>query len=75
MLLLVPDNKIDDDCKQWRAMIGMASELGVHLKVGISYSDRPGLPHVLAEGIVGVPHPPEDDFERSMLGVQTGRIG
>ena len=43
------------------------SELGVHIKIGISYSDRPGPPHVVAEGIVGVPRPPEDDLERTML--------
>ena len=46
-MLLVPDNKTDDDYKQWNAKIGMPSELGVHLKVGISYSDRPGPPHRL----------------------------
>ena len=67
MLLLVPNNKTDDDYKQWGAKIGMPSELGVHLQVGISYSDRPGPPHVVAEGIVGVPRPPEDDLERSMV--------
>lgn len=66
-MLLVPDNKTDDQYKQWGAKIGMPSELGVHLRVGISYSDRTGRPHVLAEGIVGVPRPPEDDYERSML--------
>ena len=67
MVLLVPNNKTDDDYKQWCAKIGMPSELGVHLQVGISYSDRPGPPHVVVEGIVGVPRPPEDDLERSML--------
>ena len=67
MVLLVPDNKTDEDYTQWGAMIGVQSELGVHLKIGISYSDHPGPPHVVAEGIVGVPRPPEDDFERTML--------
>ena len=67
MVLLVPNDKNDDDYKQWGVTIGMPSGLGVHLKVGISYTDRPGSPHVVAEGIVGVPRPPEDDFERSML--------
>ena len=66
MVLLVPDNKTEDDYKWWNEQIGMPSELGVHLQVGISYSDRPG-PHVVAEGVVGVPRPPEDDFERQML--------
>ena len=65
-MLLVPDNKSEDDYKWWAEQIGMPSELGVHLQVGISYSDRPG-PHVVAEGVVGVPRPPEDDFERQML--------
>ena len=67
MVLLVPDNKTEEDYKQWGAMIGVQSELGVHLKIGISYSDRPGPPHVVVEGIVGVPRPPEDDLERTML--------
>ena len=67
MVLLVPNNKTEDDYKQWGEKIGMPSELGVHLQVGISYSDRPGPPHVVAEGIVGVPRPPEDDLERTML--------
>ena len=74
MVILVPDNKSDDDYKQWGAMIGMPSELGVHLQVGISYSDRPGPPHVLAEGIVGVPRPPEDDFERTMLACKLAEL-
>lgn len=73
-MLLVPDNKTDDDYKKWGATIGMSSELGVHLKVGISYSDRPGPPHVVAEGIVGVPRPPEDDYERSMLACKLGDL-
>ena len=42
MVMLVPNDKNDDDYKQWGATIGMPSGLGVHLKVGISYSDRPG---------------------------------
>ena len=67
MVILVPDNKTEEDYKQWGATIGLQSELGVHLKIGISYSDRPGPPHVVAEGIVGVPRPPEDDLERTML--------
>lgn len=67
MIMLVPDNKTDDDYRQWSDQIGKPSELGVHLQVGISYSDRPGPPHVLVEGVVGVPRPPEDDFERSMV--------
>ncbi len=67
MVLLVSDNKTEEDYKQWGAMIGVQSELGVHLKIGISYSDHPGPPHVVAEGIVGVPRPPEDDLERTML--------
>ena len=66
MALLVPDNKTDEDYKRWAEQIGKPSELGVHLQVGISYSDRPG-PHVVAEGVVGVPRPPEDDLERQML--------
>ena len=67
MVLIIPDNKTDDDYKEWCSKIGRPSELGVHLQVGISYSDRPGPPHVLVEGIVGVPRRPEDDLERSML--------
>ena len=67
MVLLVSDNKTEEDYKQWGAMIGVQSELGVHLKIGISYSDHPGPPHVVAEGIVGVPRPPEDDLDRTML--------
>ena len=55
-------------------MIGIPSELGVHLKVGISYSDRPGPPHVVAEGIVGVPRPPEDDMERNMLAWKLAKL-
>ena len=66
MVLLVPDNKTEGDYKWWNAQIGKPSELGVQLQVGISYSDRPG-PHVVAVGIVGVPRPPEDDFERQMV--------
>ncbi len=73
-MLLVPNNKTDDDYKQWGAEIGMSSELGVHLKIGISYSDRPGSPHVVAEGIVGVPRPPEDDYERSMLACKLAEL-
>ena len=65
-MLLVPDNKNEDDYKRWGEQIGKPSELGVHLQVGISYSDRPG-PHVVATGLVGVPRPPEDDLERQML--------
>ena len=67
MVLLVPDGKTENDYKQWGEEIGLPSELGVHMQVGISYSDQPGPPHVVVEGIVGVPRPPEDDFERSML--------
>ena len=74
MVLLVPDDKTDDDYKQWGAMIGTPSELGVHLKVGISYSDRPGPPHVTVEGIVGVPRPPEDDLERNMLACKLAEL-
>ena len=47
MLLLVPNNKTDDDYKQWGAKIGMPSELGVHLQVGISYSDPDQARHTL----------------------------
>ena len=67
MVMLIPDNKTDDDYKEWASKIGEPSELGVHLQVGISYSDRQGPPHVLVEGIVGVPRRPEDDLERNML--------
>ena len=66
MVLLVPDNKSEDDYSRWSAQIGKPSDLGVQLQVAISYSDRPG-PHVVATGIVGVPRPPEDDLERQML--------
>ena len=66
MLLLVPDNKTEEDYKRWSARIGKPSELGVQLQVGISYSDRSG-PHVVVVGVVGVPRPPEDDLEREML--------
>ena len=66
IVLLVPDPKNDDDYKRWAEQIGKPSDLGVHLQVGISYSDRPG-PHVVATGVVGVPRPPEDDLERQML--------
>ena len=66
MMLLVPDNKTEEDYKRWRARIGKPSKLGVQLQLGISYSDRPG-PHVVVVGVVGVPRPPEDDLEREML--------
>ena len=66
MVLLVPDNKSEDDYSRWSAQIGKPSDLGVQLQVAISYSDRPG-PHVVATGIVGVPRPPENDLERQML--------
>lgn len=66
-MILVPANKTDDDYKEWTARIGGPSDLGVHLQVGISYSDRRNPPHVLLEGIVGVPRHPEDDLERHLL--------
>ena len=66
MVLLVPDNKTEDDYSRWSTQVGKPSDLGVQLQVAISYSDRPG-PHIVATGIVGVPRPPEDDFERQML--------
>ena len=66
MVLLVPDNKTEEDYSHWSRQIGKPSELGVQLQVAISYSDRSG-PHVVATGTVGVPRPPEDDFERQLL--------
>ena len=66
MVILVPDNKTEDDYGHWSRQIGKQSELGVQLQVAISYSDRSG-PHVIATGTVGVPRPPEDDFERHLL--------
>ena len=66
LVLLVPDNKTDDDYRYWSREIGKPSELGVQLQVAISYSDRSG-PHVVATGTVGVPRPPEDDLERQLL--------
>ena len=65
-MLLVPDNKTEEDYSHWSRQIGKPSELGVQLQVAISYSDRSG-PHVVATGTVGVPRPPEDDFERQLL--------
>ena len=66
IVLLVPDNKTEDDYSHWSRQIGKPSELGVQLQVAISYSDRSG-PHVVATGTVGVLRPPEDDFERHLL--------
>ncbi len=66
MVLLIPDDKTEDDYSRWSNEIGNSSELGVQLQVAISYSDRPG-PHVVATGTVGVPRPPEDDLERQLL--------
>ena len=66
MVLLVPDNKTEDDYSHWSRQLGKPSELGVQLQVAVSYSDRSG-PHVVATGTVGVPRPPEDDFERHLL--------
>ena len=66
MVLLVPDNKTEDDYSKWSGQIGKPSDLGVQLQVAISYSDRSG-PHVVATGTIGVPRPPEDDFERQLL--------
>ena len=65
-MLLVPDNKTEDDYSHWSRQIGKPSELGVQLQVAVSFSDRSG-PHVIATGTVGVPRPPEDDFERQLL--------
>ena len=65
-MLLVPDNKTEEDYSHWSRQIGKPSELGVQLQVAISYSDRSG-PHVVATGTVGVPRHPEDDFERQLL--------
>ena len=65
-MLLVPDDKTEDDYQGWAEQIGKPSELGVRLQVAISYSDRSG-PHVVATGVVGVPRAPEDDLERQML--------
>ena len=65
-VLLVPDNKTEDDYSHWSRQIGKPSELGVQLQVAVSYSDRSG-PHVVATGTVGVPRPPEDDFERHLV--------
>ena len=66
MVLLVPDNKTEDDYSKWSGQIGKPSDLGVQLQIAISYSDRSG-PHVVATGTIGVPRPPEDDFERQLL--------
>ena len=52
MVLLIPDNKTDDEYKQWGAKIGMPSELGVHLKVGISYSDCPPDRHTSSQKVL-----------------------
>ena len=65
-MLLVPDNKTEEDYGHWSRQIGKQSELGVQLQVAISYSDRSG-PHVVATGTVGVPRSPEDDLERQLL--------
>ena len=73
IVLLVPDNKTEDDYILWSAQVGKPSDLGVQLMVAISYSDRPG-PHVVATGIVGVPRPPEDDLERQILATKIANL-
>lgn len=74
LVLFIPDNKTEDDYKQWNAAIGKRSSQGVHMRIGISYSDRPGPPHVVAEGIVGVPRQPEDDYERNMVACKLAEL-
>ena len=73
MTLHVASNKTEDDYKRWSEQIGTPFELGVHLQVVISYSDRP-TPHVLATGIVGVPRPPEDDTERQIVALKVADL-
>ena len=65
-MLLIPEGKRPEDYSDWAKKIGQRSELGVELDVLISYS-ADGKVDWRIGGIVGVPRPPEDDFERQLL--------
>jgi len=65
-MLILSDDKSLEDYEAWAKQIGQASSFGVALAAVISYSSD-NKPDVGVQGVVGVPRPPEDDFERMML--------
>ena len=66
MVLHVPGNKTEDDCKQWTEQIGMLSEPGGHLKAAISFSHRPGPLALWWLELLESPRHSEDVAERTM---------
>ena len=75
-MLLVPDNKTDDQYKQWGrkdryAVRTRCTPQSRHFLFG---PDR-ATTRFWQKALWEFPEPPEDDYERSMLCVQIGRFG